>query len=76
MTPNTPYNPPEIVLSEDRLHKVDMALRRLRELKPWQDKLEDCGIDCSSHEQLRQHFIANLSAIQQHFGKRDPTLIG
>jgi len=65
----------DVGLSFDQAAKVDSALRALQNLKPIQDKMEACGIDCVGFENLRQTLMGNLTAVKQHFGTKNPLIL-
>ena len=58
----------KIKLSKARLQELLAAERKLLELLPEYDKVEECGVDCLQFRQVTDDRLKQIAAIKKNFG--------
>lgn len=60
----------KIKLSRERYDELIAAERKLNDLLPEYDKLEECGVDCTAFRQINAERLPQIAAIKKNYGPR------
>ena len=57
----------KIKLTKERYQQLLKAERELLDLLPEYDKLEECGVDCTSLRQVNADRLPQIAALKKHY---------